>query len=237
MPHLIMGLLARAGSAPFVFEEPLPYADLIVGLAVARSARKDGDHLTAMARLYSNRGVVLGWRAARAVVPAGTGLTPDMLAHLLPGKQIANKRILIHCDGRLRQADASALVAWEEAHDAAIYPLEIMAYGAPRLYSFADKRIDIPGRGSAFILNAREALLATASAPYNATPQPLHVRLLAPLKLEQALDSIMAMTLLHHGNLRLPKLPVTLAHAEDFAQAVERGVFPDADQGERAWWL
>jgi hypothetical protein len=47
----------------------------------------------------------------------------------------------------------------------------------------------------------------------------------------------MAMTLLHHGGLHPPSLPVTTIHADDFTEAVARGVFPEAASGERAWWL
>jgi hypothetical protein len=236
MPHVIMGLLARAGNAPFIFEEPLPYADLIVGLAIERVTKKDGDHLTALARLYNNRGQALGWRAARVLVQVGDTLTEAMLARLLPRREIEARRILIHHQGRLRQNDLSALMAWEAANDAAIYPVEIITQGAPRLYSFANKRIDIPLPGSAFLLNEREALLATA-APNPGTPPPLHVRSLGALKLNHALDSIAALLLLNHGTMEKPRLPVTLVQGEDFTAAIMRGVFPEAESGERAWWL
>ena len=92
MPQLIMGLMARAGGTPFAFEEPLPYADLLVGLAVQRAIKKDGNTSRRWRGCYSNRGVALGWRAARATTPEGAGLPDEMLAQLLPPKQIPNKR-------------------------------------------------------------------------------------------------------------------------------------------------
>jgi hypothetical protein len=237
MPDLIMGLLARAGNSPFVFEEPLPYADLVVGLAVARVSKKEGDHLTGLVRLYSNRGVIAGWRAARALVPAGGGLTNELMAQLLPGRTIQTKRVLIHSHQRFHPADVDMLQSWEAQHDCAIYPVEVVSQSAPCLYRFVNNRIDIPIPGSAFVVSEQEALLATSAAPYTGTPQPLEVRVLAPLRLGQVLDSIMAMTLLHHGGLHPPSLPVTTIHADDFTEAVARGVFPEAASGERAWWL
>ena len=69
--------------------------------------------------------------------------------------------MLLHVDGRLRGEDAAALVRWEEQHDAALYPVEIIQRGNPRLYSFTKGKIDIPQRGSAFVISEREALLST----------------------------------------------------------------------------
>ena len=51
------------------------------------------------------------------------------------------------------------------------------------------------------------------------------------------MDSVMSLTLLHHGALQTPKLPVTVSHADEWADAVERGVFPDAAEGKRVWWV
>jgi hypothetical protein len=237
MPHLIMGMMGRAGGAPFAFEEPLPYADQIVGLALHRQTKKDGDHLTALTRHYSNRGVALGWRAARAVVPTGGGLTEAMLDHLLPAHEIGMKRTLLHVDGRLRDDDAALLARWEEQHDAALYPIEINQRANPRLYSFTKGKIDVPQRGSAFLIDNQTALLATAGAPYTATPMPLLVHSRAQIKLTQVLDSVMTMILLHHGALGAPKLPVTVSYADEWAAGVERGFFPTVEGGKGVWWV
>ena len=199
MPRIIMGLLARAGNTPFVFEEPLPYADLIVGLTIHRAGKKGGDDVTAVGRYYSNRGVCQGWRAARAVVTSGEAMTGEMLAHLLPPRDIATRRVLIHVDGRLHKADALALTAWEEAHDAALYPVEIMASDTPRLYAFANRKIGLPDRGCAFCISDREALMFVPAPSSAGTPAPLHVRSLAPMRIDHVLDSIESLALLHHG--------------------------------------
>ncbi|MCL4248421.1 MAG: hypothetical protein KJ065_09785 [Anaerolineae bacterium] len=237
MPRIIMGLLARAGNTPFIFEEPLPYADRIVGLAIRRTAKKGSDDLTAIARYYGNRGLCQGWRTARALVSAGAGLTSEILAHLLPPREINARRVLIHVDGRLDKADAQTLTDWEAAHDAALYPVEITAEDVPRLYAFANRRIELPARGAAFTISEREALLFTAAPPLAGTPAPLHVRCFAPLRIEHVLDSIEALALLHHGAPSMPSLPVTLLHTDEWKTALERGVFPDATAGETAWWL
>lgn len=237
MPQLIMGLIARAGGTPFAFEEPLPYADNIVGLALHRVVKKDGTHLHALARLYSNRGIAQGWRSGHAVLKEGERLPDSLLEHLLPKRQISTKRTLLHIDGRLRDDDAAALLAWEEQHDAALYPIEIVERGNPRLYNFVNKRIDVPPRGSAFVISDNEALLSTSGARFNATPQPLYVRSLAKMKLAQVLDSVMTMALLHHGALQTPKLPVTISYADEWRDGIERGLFPDAKEGKSVWWV
>jgi hypothetical protein len=236
-PLLLMGILARAGATPFVFEEPLPYADRIAGLTLHRTNKKDGTHLHAMLRLYSNRGVCLGWRAAEALVGDDAGIPDALLTALLPPNEIMHKRTMLHIHDALRPADAAAITRWEEQHDAALYPVSIIPRGNPRLYSFAANKIDMPRRGSAFIINTREALLVTSGAPYNATPHPLRIVSYAQIKLEQVLDSVMSMALLHHGALQTPKLPATLAAADEWADGVERGLFPHESSGKRLWWL
>lgn len=236
-PMLLMGLLARAGATPFAFEEPLPYADRILGLSLHRMVKKDGEHLHAMLRIYSNRGVCLGWRAANAVGKAGDAIPETILAVLLPPNEITMKRTMIHVYGALRASDAAALTRWEEQHDAALYPVDVIPRGNPRLYSFAGNKIEMPARGSAFLVNEREALLVAGGAPSNATPQPLHIRSHAPIQLAQVLESVMSMALLHHGALQVPRLPVTLAASEEWADGVERGLFPEESVGTRLWWL
>jgi len=236
MPRIIMGLLARAGNTPFIFEEPLPYADLIVGLTIHRIHKKSGDDLIAAGRYYSNRGVCQGWRAARVPVAHGEAITSEMLAHLLPPRDISARRVLIHVEGRLHKNDARALTDWEAAQDAALYPVEIIVADTPRLYAFANRRIGLPERGAALHLSEREALLFVPSSG-DGTPAPLHVRSLAPLRIDQVLDSVEALTLLHHGAPTIPPLPVTLLHTDEWKTALERGVFPDAPAGETAWWL
>jgi hypothetical protein len=234
MPLLIMGLLARAGGTPFMFEEPLPYADQIVGLALHRFARRGRAHLSALVRVFSNRGVCLGWRAVQT---SGEALTESDWVHLLPPREIAARRILIHIDGRLSDLNAAALTAWEEAHDAAFYPVEIVPRSAPRLYAFVNKRIESAPRGALMRLSPRDALLATVPPGRGAMPYPLSVHGLTQQRIDPALESIMALLTLHHGARHTPTLPVTTAHAETWAEAVERGIFPNVAGGDTAWWL
>lgn len=236
-PTLLMGLVGRAGAAPFAFEEPLPYADGIAGLNLLRIPKKDGVHLHALLRLYSNRGVCLGWRSASEMIKTGDGIPESVLTHLLPAAEIAMKRTLLHVYDTLHQVDAEALSKWEELHDGVLYPVAISPRGSPRLYNFVGKKIEMPPRGSAFIISEREALLVSGGAPPNATPQPLHIRSHAPLKLSQVMDSVMTMSLLHHGALKIPKLPVTLSMSDEWADGVERGLFPTVSSGKNLWWL
>lgn len=238
---IILGLLARRGGIPYVFEEPLPFADRVVGLSLVRQPRKNKDRLTGISRIYKSDGGLLGYLIAEADVDDNEGVPASMLEALLPEPWLAGKRVVMHIHGRLRRDELRALGGREADLDATFLIVEVNGKLVPRLYALDKGQIISPPWGTAFLANAHEALLLTSSAPSDATPQPLYVRLdpdTPPgFTLEQAMQSLVAFAMLHYGVLQVPRLPVTLHHADLIASAAERGVLPSSGQGTTPFWL
>lgn len=244
MLSVILGIMSRAGDTPYALENPLPFADRVAGLHIARLRRRDRDVLVAMSRLYRSDGALLRWYAGRQSVAPGGPLPDQLLADVLPGALLAGKRVVLHHDGTLRRDALLALGGWEDEIGASIMPVAVSQRDVPRLYALRSGKVEAPPWGATMRLNAHEALLNTAAGPLrgDATPQPLHVMAEAPLSIDQALHSVIAMTLFHFGALHRPRLPVTLHQADLIGAAWERGVFFDEDsdgvvEGSAPFWL
>ena len=57
--NIVLGILGKTGNIPFVLANPLPYADLVVGIDVARKKKEKlpgSINSTAIARIYFNNG-------------------------------------------------------------------------------------------------------------------------------------------------------------------------------------
>jgi hypothetical protein len=67
--------------------------------------------------------------------------------------------------------------------------------------------------------------------------QPLHIRAEAPLKIEQAVESVLAFTILHYGAVRSGKLPVTIHQTDSIEAGIARGIFPISRDGDAPYWL
>jgi argonaute-like protein implicated in RNA metabolism and viral defense len=238
---ILLGLIARRGVIPYVLDAPLAFAERVVGLSLVRQARKTKDRLTGISRVYKADGGLIGYVMAEADVDETEGIPEAMLTALLPDGWLAGKQIVLHIHGRLRRDESRALGAREADLDASFLTVQVDSKQVPRLYALENGRIGAPPWGTAFLANTHEALLLTSSAPGDATPQPLHVRLDpdAPpsFTLEQAIESLIAFTILHYGVLQLPRLPVTLHHADLIAASAERGVLPTPAGGAAPFWL
>lgn len=239
MHGLIVGLLARAGSVPYLFDSPLPYCDRVVGLLFARETRRDSEVITGIARIFRSDGLLLRAITAQVSVPiAQAGELPDaLIERLLPKTFLAKRRVLFHIDGRLTRPMLRALGGWEAELEATFLPVEVRTHGAPRIYTFYARTIESPAFGTMFRISEQEALLVTSGAPYDGTPQPLHLRVDEPLTIAQAADSIIAFTTLHYGALKRPKLPVTLHQANTITASIERGVHPTDSEASTIYWL
>ncbi len=233
MPHIVMGLIARAGSAPYLAAEPLPFADHVIGLSLFYQDKRDGEHVTGIARIYTSEGRLVAHRVNSAAVGKGEGVPEALLATLLPRQILRGGRAVLHIDGRLPRDAGLAIGRWEDALDATFTTVEIIRAGAPRLYALRGGTIAPPERGSAFRLNAHEAFVITADS----SVQPLHIRTEAPLSIEEAIESVMRFALLHYGAIRPPRLPVTLYQMETIAAGIARGIFPAQIEGSFPYWL
>ncbi|WP_376796598.1 Piwi domain-containing protein [Thermogemmatispora sp.] len=98
--------------------------------------------------------------------------------------------------------------------------------------------ITSPPKGSTLLLNDYEALLVSTLPPSPAvTPEPLHIRSEPPFPIEQALHSVLALTLLHAGSLRPPRLPVTIHYSDELGGLALVGIRPPRAEGTLPFWL
>lgn len=237
MVNVIMGISARAGHIPYLLEEPLSYADRVVGLSLVVQHKRDGDHLTGISRIYKSDGALMRYIIAELPVQEGEGIPERMLEKLLPAPLLKRKRIVLHFDGRMRRDVLRAIGGWEDELGATFLPVEIIQRSVPRLYAFNKGRIEQPPWGTTFKLNQSEAFVLTSSAPGDATPQPLHIRTELPLSIDDAIHSVLIFTLFHYGALKRPKLPVTVHHSETIESGALRGVLPANSEGDVPFWL
>lgn len=242
MAFIVLTMLGKTGSSPFVLAEPLEQADYVVGLDVVKNAIKgtDDTQLTAIARVYSSDGAFSHY-VLRDVTVQDKALPYVLMRDLFPQRIFQKKRVVLHHDGVLDEDLLAALGTWGQAISAIFYPVEIVRFGAPRIYAL-EKGVVQPPWGSAFKLSNHEALLVSSLPKDNITPQPLHVRTIGlqqtpPLPIEAALRSILVWTLLAYGEERLPKLPVTTLNADQLAYWLGKGGAFNADEGQVPFWL
>src|SRR5690606_932808 len=132
---------------------------------------------------------------------------------------------VIHRDGYFRGRGKEALKSWADEINATFHLVEVIKSGCPRVYAQAAEGIQQPEKGSAFLLQETEALLVSTLPPFrDATPRPLRIRVEPPFSIEQALHSVLSMSILHYGSLRPPKLPVTIHYSDKIAYMALKGI-------------
>lgn len=240
MGNIVLGVLSKVGNIPFILAEPLPYADLVVGIDIARQKKRwlaGSMNATAIARIYFTNGEFLRYVIHDAPLEGET-IPDSILQSLFPVNEFKGKRVIIHRDGYFRGGEKQALRTWAQKIGATFYLVEVIKTGTPRLYASVGPVIGQPLKGSAFKLSATEAFLVSSLPPFaNATPQPLHIRTEMPLRVEQAIHSILSLTLLHYGSLRLPRLPVTIHYSDRIAYMALQGIKPKDLEGNVPFWL
>lgn len=238
--NIIMGIVGKTGNIPFILAEPLDFADIIVGIDIAREKKKrlvGSINATAIARIYLNNGEFLGYTIHDTPLEGET-IPTSVLQSLFPVSEFSGKRVVIHRDGYFRGEEKDALLAWAEQIDAQFHLIEIIKSGAPRIYRTSQKQTIQPDKGSAFLISHTEALLVSSLPPFkNATPRPLRVVTAPSLTISQAIQSVLSMTLLHYGSLRSPRLPVTIHYSDKIAYMALRGIKPKDLDGTIPFWL
>ncbi|MEM3581269.1 MAG: Piwi domain-containing protein [Candidatus Bathyarchaeia archaeon] len=240
LANIVLGILGKTGSVPFILANKIEYADMIVGIDIAR-VRKErlvgSINATVMARIYFSDGQFLRYVIHDAPLEGET--IPDhVLQSLFPLSEFSGKRVVIHRDGYFRGYEKHALKEWANKIGAEFFLVEVIKTGSPRLYAIASQKIQQPEKGSMFKISDTEALLVSSLPPFtNATPQPLHIRTEAPFTIEKAAHSILCLTLLHYGSLRPPRLPVTIHYSDRIAYLALHGIKPKNLEGEIPFWL
>ncbi len=238
--NIVLGILGKTGNTPFILAKPLDYADIVVGIDIARERKKrlaGSINATAVARIYFSNGEFVRYVIHDAPLEGET-VPEHVLQSLFPLKEFKDRKVVIHRDGYFRGDEKRALRSWATKIGAEFYLVEILKTGSPRIYAANGGGTQLPPKGSAFKLNENEALLVSSLPPFqNATPQPLHIRTEQPFSIEQAVDSVLRLTLLHYGSLRPPRLPVTIHYSDRIAYLVLRGIKPKELEGNIPFWL
>ncbi|MGI0480857.1 Piwi domain-containing protein [Geminocystis sp. CENA526] len=241
LKNILLGILAKTGTIPYILANPIRYADLIVGLDVSRQKKatlQGTINAAAMARIYFNNGELLRYSIRDAMLE-GEIIPTHILQDIFPVKEFSGKTIIIHRDGKLPYQEKESLLAWGKDIDATFYFVEIIKNGNPRLYALNEnnKVINAP-KGSIFKLSDTEALLVSSDFPNTmGTPRPLKIRTHNPFPLKEALHSVLSLTLLHYGSERPPRLPVTTYYADKISTLASRGLRPHATDGTIPFWL
>jgi len=239
MDNIALGILAKTRNIPFVLAKPLPYADIVVGIDIARRQKKKlagSVNATAIARIYFGDGQFLRYVIHDAPIDGET-IPPKVLRDLFPLKEFQGKRVIIHRDGLFRGEEKQALKNWASEIQSEFMLVEVIKTGAPRIYQ-QTTTIDKPAKGTAFKLSANEAFLVSSPPPFKgSTPRPLHIRTDGNFSIEKAIHSVLSLTLLHYGSVREPRLPVTIHYSDKIAELSLLGIKPKDLEGDMPFWL
>lgn len=244
LPNIVMGILGKTGNIPYVLAEPVEYADLFIGIDIARRKKANGRgsiNAAAVTRIYQSSGDILKYGIYDVQIDGET-IPKNVIELMFPFELCKNKRIVVHRDGLFRGEEIKALEGWGKEINAIFYPVEVIKSGAPRIYQVNRVRGDSlyvnPPKGTAFLFNNREGLLISSPPPFNdSTVMPLQIRTHGDLSIEKAMESVLTLTLLHYGSTRLPKLPVTTHYSDQMGALAIRGIKPQQSEGNIPYWL
>jgi argonaute-like protein implicated in RNA metabolism and viral defense len=172
-----------------------------------------------------------------AEVQTNDPIPDDIMRKFFPDIIFKGKQVIIHHDGAFPPDLLQAIDNRANQLKAKFFAVEILRQDIPRLYAL-ERGVTQPPWGTLFYLSDKEAFVVSSVPSDDSTPQPLHVRVAqCNIPIDQAVYSVLAWTLLHYGALGLPKLPVTIQHAEDLAQWLSLGMLPDKTEGDVPFWL
>ena len=238
--NILLGIFSKLGGVPYVLADPLPFADVVVGIDIGRRRKErlaGSINLAATTRIFANSGEFLRYRIYDAQIEGET-IPREVLQRLLPRAELGGKRVVIHRDGIFRGEELQTLERWAAAIGATFLCCEIRKRHIPRIYRFRGGRALQAQKGDCLILNDREAFLVSTPPPFSsATPQPLHLVRHGEWTIEQAIESVLALSYLHHGSLLQPRLPVTVHYSDKIAYLALRGIKPHTLEGNRPYWL
>jgi len=241
--QVVPGILAKLGNLPFILAEPLDIADYFVGLDISRSpkSRLAGTmNACASIRLYGKQGEFVRYRLEDALLE-GEEIPQRILERLLPTAELEGKTILIYRDGRFCGQEVTHLLRRAEAINCQFILVECVKSGVPRLYNLSQKILAAPNVGLALRLSSKEAILITTKVPARVgLARPLRLRVREEgycVSIESVVETTLKLTLLHHGALKTPRLPMPLHGADRIAYLKLNGIYPSILEGDRQFWL
>jgi len=252
--NIALGILGKTGNTPFTLAQPLPYADLVIGLDVARQKKQNlagSVNATAIARIYFNNGDLMRYRIHDAPLEGET-IPANVLQSLFPINEFQSKRVVIHRDGLFRGNEKEILRSWAKQIGAEFYLVEVIKEAVPRIYSLQEseyfdketqetkikKEVMQPCKGDVFKLSDTQAFLVSSLPPFkSSTPQPLQIRTESPFTIEQAIHSVLSLTILHYGSLRGTRSPVSIHFSDKIGYLALKGIKPKDLEGDIPYWL
>ena len=241
--QVVPGILAKLGNLPFVLANPLTIADYFIGLDISHfpKAKQPGTRSAcASIRLYGQRGEFINYQLESEVIE-GEEIPQRFLEELLPQNKLAKKTVLVYRDGRFCGKEVENFLARAKAIHAQLILVECRKSGIPRLYELNQKKITAPKPGLALRMSSREAVLVTTEVPANVgLARPLRLTIRPEGKqvpIEEVVDTTLKLTLLHHGALKTPRLPMPLYGSDRMAYLRLRGIYPSILEGDRQFWL
>ena len=238
--NIVLGILGKTGNIPYVLGEPLTFTDLIIGIDIARKKKERSAgtiNVASTLRIYTNNGEFVKYKID-TYSTEGEAIGKDVLERLLPLEEIKNKRVIIHRDGRIPAPEREALNELAREWEIEFYLVEVIKSGNPRVYRKSYKNFS-PKFGDVFMLSKNEAIVISTYGriPSGSTEQPIRIRTDDKLTIEEAITSVLSLTMLHHGSLKPPRLPVTIHHSDKIANLALRGIFPEEKEGNIQYWL
>ncbi|MBD2569139.1 Piwi domain-containing protein [Anabaena lutea] len=245
--QVIIGMLAKLGNLPYVLAEPLEIADYFIGLDVSRIAKKKTNgsrNACASVRLYDKRGEFIRYRIEDAFTE-GEIIDKQTLEKFLPSTELSQKTVLIYRDGHFCGDEIKNLRERAKVIGSKFILVECVKSQIPRLYNFQQSVVKAPSKGLALRLSPYEVILVTTEVKSEkmGLPQPLRLRVIPDadqeqqVSIESLIEATLKLTLLHHGALKEPRLPVPLYGSDKIAYRRLQGIAPGTVDGDRQFWL
>lgn len=242
--QVIPGILAKLGNLPFVLAEPLEIADYFIGLDISRYSKQNLPgtlNACASVRLYGKQGEFHRYRLEGDIIE-GEEIPQRLLEKMLPEPILGGKTVLIYRDGRFVNREVDNFLARAKAINANFILVECRKSQIPRLYNLATTGMKAPTQGLALRLSQSEAIVVTTKFVNESigVPRPLRLNIIEnghPASIESVVDTTLKLTLLHHGALKTPRLPMPLYGADRMAYLRLNGIYPSVLEGDRQFWL
>lgn len=245
--QVIPGILAKLGNLPFILAEPLEIADYFIGFDVSRVSKKKGfgsRNVCASVRLYDKRGEFIRYRLEDALTEGET-IDKRTLERFLPSAELKQKTVLIYRDGRFCGDEIKNLREREKVIGSKFILVECVKSQIPRLYKFQQSVVTAPTKGLALRLSPYEVILVTTEVKSEkmGLPYPLRLKVIPDpeheqqVSIESLIEATLKLTLLHHGALKEPRLPVPLYGSDKIAYRRLQGIAPGTVEGDRQFWL
>ena len=243
--QVIPGILAKLGNLPFILAEPLDIADYFIGLDISRASKKKiagSRNVCASVRLYGKQGDFIRYRLEDALTE-GEEIDRRTLERFLPAADLSEKTVLIYRDGHFCGNEVKHLRERAKAIGSQFILVECIKSGIPRLYDFNNSVVTAPTKGLGLRLSSHEVVLVTTEVKSEnmGLPYPLRLKVLPDeeqqVSIESLVETTLKLTLLHHGALKEPRLPVPLFGSDRIARRRLQGISPGALDGDRQFWL